>query len=257
MTIPAAAVIGRHELRVLRRDPGTIIFVLLMPLLLAALMQPMYQAALITDGPQHGNGADLAVPGMAVSFAAFGASYVGFAFLRDHGWNTWDRLRATPASTTQIITGKVAPAVALTAAQMMTLLLIAGPVFGFHVTGSWAGLTLIVLALAICLNALAVTVVAFTRTSQQFNAISGLIGLVLATLGGAFVPTTLMPDWAQTIAPVLPTHWAIQAMNDTVLHRAGLPDITGPLTALTTTAAALAVLAALRLHRQDSKTYWG
>lgn len=257
MTVRAGAAIGLHELRVLSRDPATVIFVLVMPLLLAALMQQMYRAALVADGIQGGNGAELAVPGMAVSFAAFGAGYVGFAFLRDHGWATWDRLRATPASSADIITGKVAPAVALTVAQMMTLLLAAGPLFDFRVTGSWVALTALVVALAVCLNALAVAVVAFTRTSQQFNAVTGLIGLILATLGGAFVPAAMMPDWAQTVAPALPTYWAIDGLHDIVLHGAALPGISRHLAALTAAAAALAVIAALRLRMQESKTYWG
>ena len=72
---------------------------------------------------------------MAVAFSAFGVGYAGFTFFRDHGWGTWDRLRATPARSVDIIVGKVVPTVVVTVVQMLLLFVLGGPLFGLEVTG--------------------------------------------------------------------------------------------------------------------------
>ena len=136
----ACLAVFRHELRVLRRDPSTAVFVIVMPLVLAALMQRLFKGTLVAQGVTGATGAEFAVPGMAVSFAAFGIGYAGFAFFRDHGWGTWERLRASQASSLDILVGKVAPAVGLSLLQMVVLFVLAVPLFGLGVTGSWPAL---------------------------------------------------------------------------------------------------------------------
>ncbi len=257
MSLRASGAIAHHELRVLRSDPSTVLFVLVMPLVLAALMQRLFKGVLVAQGVVGATGAEFAVPGMAVSFATFGAGYAGFAFFRDHGWGTWERLRASPASSVDILAGKVAPSVALSVVQMLALFVLAVPLFGLHISGSWAALIVVVLALALCLNAFGVAVTAVSKTSQQLNAIATAGGLVLATLGGAFVPPAAMPGWAQAVAPALPTYWAMRALREVVLERGGLVDVALPVVVLLGFTTLFAALAAARFRFEETKVYWG
>jgi len=257
MSLRASAAIARHELRVLRTDPATILFVIVMPLVLVALMQRLFQGVLTAEGVAGATGAEFAVPGMAVSFVAFNAGFAGLAFFRDHGWGTWDRLRATPASSADILVGKVAPSVALSVTQMIVLFGVAVPLFDFRVSGSWLALAMIVLALALCLNAFGVAITAVSRTSQRLNAISSAGGLVLATMGGAFVPVPAMPEWAQAVAPTLPTYWAMRGLRAVVLDGGGLGEIAVPVAALLGFTVLFAALAAARFRFDEAKAYWG
>ena len=166
-------------------------------------MQRLFKGTLVAQGVAGATGAEFAVPGMAVSFAAFGIGYADFAFFRDHGWGTWERLRASQATSLDILVGKVAPAVGLSLLQMVVPFVLAVPLFGLGVTGSWPALLLTVVALALCLNAFALVLTALSRTSQQLTVYASVGGLVLATLGGAFVPVEAMPGWAQACSPVL------------------------------------------------------
>src|SRR5437763_17171855 len=104
-----SAAVGRQELRVLRSDPTPVIVLVAMPLVLMAFIKPAFRSALVTSGHPQANGAEQAVPGMAVLFAFFLIGFVSFAFFRDHGWTTWDRLRASRARPAEIMIGKVAP----------------------------------------------------------------------------------------------------------------------------------------------------
>jgi ABC-2 type transport system permease protein len=257
MSLRASTAIARHELRVMKDDPSTAIFVIVMPLVFAALMQRLFQAPLEAEGVVGATGAEFAVPGMAVAFVAFGAGYAGFAFFRDHGWGTWDRLRATPASSLDIFAGKVAPAVGLSVVQMLFLFIVAVPLFDFRVSGSWLALVLVVIVLALCLNAFGVAVMALSRTMQQLNALGSAGGFALATLGGAFVPVSAMPGWAQAVAPAMPTYWAMEAFRDVVIESGGFVDVVLPVALMLGFTALFAGLAAAKFRFEESKVYYG
>lgn len=257
MSWRASAAIARHELRVLRTDPSTAVFLVVMPLGMVALTKGLFAGALAAEGVPGATGAEFAVPGMAVSFAAFGVGYAGFAFFRDHGWGTWDRLRATPAGSFDILAGKVVPSIGVTIAQIGLLLALGGPLFGLEVTGSWAALALLVVALALCLNAFGVAVTALARTSQQLNALGSLGGMALAMLGGSFVPYAAMPGWAQSIAPAMPTYWAMRGFRAVIVDGHGTSHVLLPCLVMLATAAAFAVVAAARFRFEDTKVYYG
>lgn len=257
MSWRASWAIARHDLRIMRTDPSTVVFLVIMPLGMVALMRELFAGALRSQGVSGATGAEFAVPGMAVSFAAFGVGYAGFAFFREHGWGTWERLRATPATPLTILVGKVLPAVLVTTAQIGLLLVLGGPLFGLEVTGSWWAAAVLVVALAACLNAFGLAVTAVARTSQQLNALGSLGGMVMAMLGGSMVPYEVMPGWAQTVAPAMPTYWGMQGLWDVILEGAGPGDVVVPVLAMLAFGAGFTVLAAARFRFEETKVYYG
>lgn len=108
----------RHEMKALTDDPGSLVFLLIMPLLMMGLMKPLFGLSLQAEGFVGANGAEQAVPGMAAMFVTFTGSFAGFTFFREHGWHTWDRLRASQATTPDIMVGKLAPTLIIAVVQM-------------------------------------------------------------------------------------------------------------------------------------------
>jgi ABC-2 type transport system permease protein len=257
MSFHASGSILRHELRVMLTDPGTVIFVILMPLLLVALTQELFAGALANAGFPGANGSEFAVPGMAVAFAAFGVGYAGFTFFRDHGWGTWDRLRASPASAVDIMVGKVTPTVLVTVVQLGLLFLLGGPLFGLSISGSVVALAVLIVVLALCLSAFGMLITALSRTMNQLNAIGSIGGVAMAMLGGAWVPVDVMPGWAQAVAPILPTYWAMQGFEDVILEGAGLAQVVVPVVIIAAFGVLFAALAAWKFRFEDSKVYYG
>jgi ABC-2 type transport system permease protein len=253
----ASASIIRHEFRVMMTDPGTIIFLIVMPLLMVALMRRLFVGPLAAAGFPGSNGSEFAVPGMAVGFAAFGIGYAGFTFFRDHGWGTWDRLRATPATSADLIAGKVVPTVAVTILQLGLLFLLGGPLFDFHITGSATAIAVLIVVLALSLSAFGMAVTAVSRTMNQLNAFATVGGFAMAMLGGAFVPVSATPGWAQVIAPVLPTYWAMKGFRSVVLEGGGVGDIVVPVLMLVGFGVLFTVLAAAKFRFEDTKAYYG
>ena len=257
MSLRHSSAILRHELRVMWSDPSTVIFVVVMPLIMVALMKELFATALRAEGFTDANGSEFAVPAMAVGFAAFGVGYSGFTFFRDHGWGTWDRLRATPASSVDIIVGKVLPTVGVTFVQLGLLFLLGGPLFGLTVRGSWLALGLLVAAVALSLSAFGMLVTAVARTMNQLNAVGSVGGMAMAMLGGAWVPVSTMPGWAQAVAPALPTYWAMQGFRDVILHGAGVAHVLRPTLVMLGFAALFTLIAATKFRFEDTKVYFG
>jgi ABC-2 type transport system permease protein len=257
VSLRASTAIIRHEFRVMWTDPSTVIFVVVMPLFMAALMKDLFATALSAEGFVGANGSEFAVPGMAVGFAAFGSSYAGFTFFRDHGWGTWERLRATAATSVDLIVGKVVPTVAVSIVQLGLLFALGGPLFGLKITGSILALVLVIVVLGLALSAFGMMVTATVRTMAQLNAIGSVGAFAMAMLGGAWVPASSMPGWGRALAPAMPTYWAMEAFQDIILDHGGLSEVIKPILVLTGFGVLFTLVAAARFRFEESKDYYG
>jgi ABC-2 type transport system permease protein len=251
-----AAAVARQELRVLRQDPAPLTLLVFMPLLLIAFMQDAFRPVLVEEGFAGATGAEQAVPGMSVMFAFFLVGHVGFSFYREHGWATWERLRATAAPPAAIMAGKVVVPVFVCLLQLGVLFAVGVLAFGLVIAGSLAGLALVAVAFAWSLVTLGVCVVALTRSIMQMNALSNLGAIVLAGLGGALMPLASLPSWAQAIGPGVPSYWAMRGFQDAILTESTLGDALLPAAVLLGFAGLFGALALVRFRFEETKTSW-
>jgi len=220
--------IARLELRILSRDPLPIVLLFALPLAVVAFLRPALALALFTEGHVAANGSEQAIPGVVVTFSFFVVGFVGLAFYREHGWGTWWRLKATAASPAEIVAGKVLPILGISAVQAAFLFLAGTFAFGFRPRGPAIALAPVCAALVVCSVALGLAVAAVSRTLQQVNIVANLGTVVLAGLGGALVPLSLLPGWAQRLAPVFPSYWAMRGFRSVVLDGGGLTSVALP-----------------------------
>ena len=245
----------RHELKALTDDPGSLVFLLIMPLLMMGLMKPLFGLSLQAEGFLGANGAEQAVPGMAAMFVTFTGSFAGFTFFREHGWHTWDRLRASQATTPDIMFGKLAPTMIVAVAQMFALFALGVVLFDLTITGSFLGLSLIVVAFSLAMLSFGMAITSLSRTSLQLNTYVNLAGIVFAGVGGALVPITVLPGWVQNAARLTPTYWAMDGFLEVILEGAGVADVVFPTLILLAFTGAFTALTAARFRFEESKVY--
>ncbi len=223
------------------------------PLVTMAFLKPAFRPALVQAGHPHANGAEQVVPGQATLSAFFVVSLVTFAFFAEHWWGTWDRLRASQATSLEIVLGKAIPRVAVGIAQFVVILAAGVVVFDLHIRGDALALAPLVVTFLVCLVLLGVAVTALCRTAQQANAF-GIVGMVLfGAIGGALVPFSVLPGWARTIAPVTPTYWAMRGFRSVILDGQGLSGVTTPILVLGAMAVAFVVVALWRFRFDQPK----
>jgi ABC-2 type transport system permease protein len=250
------AVILGHEWRLATRDPVPAMVLVLFPIITMAFLKPAFRAALVQGGFPHANGAEQVVPGQAVVSAFFIVSLTTFAFFSEYGWMTWDRLRASPATSMEIVLGKSIPRVAMVVAQFVVVLAIGVLLFNLNIRGNPLALIPLVLMFSISLVLLGVAVTAVCRTMQQANAFA-YVGMVLfGAIGGALVPFNVLPHWAQTVAPATPTYWAMRGFESVILDGRGLSAMAAPVGALAAMTLLFTLVALRRLRFAEMKTGW-
>ncbi len=250
------SVIVANELRLSARDPLPLMVLIVFPMIDMAFLKPAFRAALVQTGHLHANGAEQVVPGQAVMSAFFVVSLTTFAFFSEFGWLTWDRLRASAATSAEIVLGKAVPRVAMVLAQFVLVLAAGVVVYDLHVRGNALTLVPLVVVFSICLVLLGVAVTAICRTAQQANSFA-YVGMVLfGAIGGALVPIDVLPHWARTVAPITPTYWAMRGFRSVILDGAGLGAMAMPVAVLGGMTALFALIAMRRLRLDETKVSW-
>lgn len=256
MSWRCSGAITRQDLRILRSDPVFLVIMIDMPLLIMAFVKPAFRAALIDSGVRHANGAEQVVPGVATLFAFFMMGNLGFAVFREHGWNTWERLRASRAKPAEIMAGKTVTPLLSLGLQLSVLFVVGGLAFGLEVRGSHLALALVAASLAVCLVSLGFLLLSICRTVMQLNAVTNLGTLVLAGLGGAIAPITALPGWARAMAPAVPSYWAMRGFRSVILDTGGLGAVALPVFVLLAFSAGFAPIAGIRFRFEETKISW-
>ncbi len=252
----AALAVTRLQLRILRRDPWFLVIMFGMPLAIMPLMRETMGLSLVASGFGGADGVEQAVPGQMVLFGFFVAGSTAFSLFREHGWKTWDRLRASPATPHALLAGFGVPWVVIHVAFQSALLLSGAAFFGLRLKGSFVALALMVVAFAFCVVSLVLLAAATLRTVNQVNALVNLGAMVLGGLGGALVPVEQLPGWAEAIAPATPQYWTMEGHRAVFLDNGGVSDVMTSVLVLAGIGVVAAALAAVRFRVDETKEFF-
>jgi ABC-2 type transport system permease protein len=202
------AVLVRHNLLLMRREPGPLLSRMILPIAFLTLLRPLYLAA--WHGGATGN--QQAVIATLVTFSLLALSISGSAILTERLGRTWDRLRATSLSPLSILAGKAIPAYAVLLAQQLFITGFAMACFGLRVAHP---VLLIAVLLTwsctlLCLGALLGVLV---RSVGALSASYDIGGMLLSSLGGALVPLAFLPHWVRSVAAASPGYWVARSMR--------------------------------------------
>ena len=145
------------------------------------------------------------------------------AYERENG--TLRRMAATPTSRSTYFLGTISGQVLTAGVQIALLLGFGGLVMGLDWGDSPLGLALMLASFTLAGAAMGTALGAFTRSTGQARSMSILGGMVMALLGGAWVPMEVFPAGVQTAVKLLPTTWAMQGLLDVVIRGGGVQDV--------------------------------
>ncbi|MGB4778066.1 ABC transporter permease [Microbacterium sp.] len=254
MSLPRSVAIARTNLLLQLRDPAVHLLMVAIPLVLIPFMLPGAQAQLRAQGYAHATGAEQVVPGFAVLFAFLSTQQVITLFFREYAWGTWDRLRASAASTADIVVGKVGVAYLIQAVQLAAVVGLGALLYDYRPTGSVWALALVLATFSAVLACFGVMIVALVSSMNLAMSIVNLVGMLMAGLGGALAPVSGFPDWARAAAHVSPAYWALDAVQRISLETAGVAEVLPAIGVLVVFAIGFATVAAVRFRADSEKT---
>jgi ABC-2 type transport system permease protein len=180
--------------------------------------------ARVWDGPR--NPFDITFPqgviwGLIGCMMTFGISLVTE---RTHG--TLVRLRMAPLTRAQILGGK---ALSCFTSILIVELMLLGVALLFGVRPvSYPMLALAGLSAAICFVGFMMLVASMGKTEQTASGAAWAILMPLSMIGGAMVPTFIMPSWIQSISFISPIRWAMLAIEGGVWRNFSVSEMALP-----------------------------
>jgi len=224
-----------RELRPVRRDPFSLIFSLVQPLVFLGLFGPLLIG-------QSGVPADETlrwfVPGILVMIVLFGTGATGSNLQYEMMTGSHERTLVAPLARSSLLIGRALKEVAPIIVQALLIVLIVWP-FGFaaHPAGLVIGLALLAV-FGIGLGSLSYSLALATKEREWlFWGVQQTLIFPLLILSGVLLPLDEGPAWMQAVATVNPVNWIVQA------ERALLAGELGDMTVLWGWIAALALAA--------------
>ena len=171
------------------------------------------------------------------------------ALTRERERGTYENLLAMPATSLEIMIGKIAPNILVGAVQSTIILVMARFVFHVPMIGS-----LLLLAGGLALYVIANLAVGYTFSTiaqNQLQAMQMTVFFLLPTilLSGFAFPFMGMPGWARVIGEILPATHFLRIVRGILLKNNGLPEILPELWPLALFVLAAGTIALLRFRK--------
>ena len=158
--------------------------------------------------------------------------------VKEKSQGTFVRLRTNPVSYLTVLGGKTMIYLAVCLIQFGLMLGIGVYLFpslglpGLAVTGKIPLLFLVALFAGLAAIGLGLLLGTVARTQEQSAPFGATFVVILAALGGVWVPVFIMPKFMQTLSNLSPMNWGLNAFYDVFLRDAGILDLIPELTLL-------------------------
>jgi ABC transporter DrrB family efflux protein len=203
-----SVLIADRNLRVLRKNPGRMIYPLVQPLVLLVMFVSVFGNLAISGraGGASGTYREFLIPGIIIENATLTAPTTGLALLRDSSSGLADRFRSLPMSRAAVLAGRLASDAIVFAVQAVLLLALA-TLLGFHVRHGLAGLaaiTAVTVAFGVGFAVLSAWLALLINDPETAERVLFFPAIVLAFVSSAFAPVTDLAGWMQPVARISP-----------------------------------------------------
>jgi ABC transporter DrrB family efflux protein len=198
--------IAGRQLRVLRMNPGRLVYPLVQPLVLLVLFVSVLGDLAITRLPGGGTYREFLIPGIIIQNAALTAPATGLALLRDADSGLADRFRSLPMSRAAVLLGRLASDAVIFALQAV-LLLGAATLLGFRVGTGLAGLVgvvVVTVAFGLSIAATSAWLALLIKDAETAERVLFFPAIAIAFVSSAFAPVAELAGWMQPIARANP-----------------------------------------------------
>lgn len=238
-----------RELQPMLRDPFTLIFSLVQPLVFLGLFGPLLIGQ---SGRPAGETLAWFVPGILVMIVLFGTGATGSNLQYEMMTGSHERTLVAPLARSSLLVGRALKEVAPIIVQSVLVAAIAWP-FGFALNGPGLVIGLALLAVfGVGLGSLSYALALATKDREWlFWGVQQTLIFPLMILSGMLLPLDAGPGWMRVVAAFNPVNWVVQAERALLAGDIGNQNVLwGWIAALALAAVGLAV--GIRAIRRSS-----
>lgn len=201
-----------REILVTLRDPFTLIFSLLQPLVFLGLFGPLLDGMLGAGSIEGESALQWFLPGVLVMIAIFGTGMVGGNLLYELMTGAYERILATPLDRSSILVGRALKEFAPLVVQALLITAVAIP-FGLSFYPAHVLVGLLILGVfGIGLGSLSYALgLASKNREWVFWGVQQSLIFPLLLLAGMMLPLEAGPEWMQTVSKFNPLTYIVDA----------------------------------------------
>ncbi|MBS0349811.1 MAG: ABC transporter permease [Proteobacteria bacterium] len=142
-----------------------------------------------------------------------------------------DRLSIAPVSLHTVIWGKIFAYTCVNILQLALMLLVGMfimPLFGFpklEVISHIDAIIVVGLVASLAATGFGMLIGSLVKTSEQASVIGPFIIVILAAIGGIFVPEYMLPSGLKNVTQFSPMYWALQSFIQIFVRDSGIIDL--------------------------------
>lgn len=201
----------RETLTILR-DPFSLIFSLVQPLVFLGLFGPLLSGVAGDGGLGFGTTLQFFLPGVVVMITMFGTSMTGANLQFEIMTGAFERILATPLRRQALLIGRALKELTPLVVQALVITLIAVP-FGFDLYPAHIVVGLLILGVfGVGVGALSYALAIATRKNEwAFWAVQQSLLFPLLILSGMMLPLETGPEWMQVLSKFNPLTYIVDA----------------------------------------------
>jgi ABC-2 type transport system permease protein len=150
---------------------------------------------------------------------------ISIAVVREKEIGTIEQVMVTPITKIEFIVGKTVPYAIIGFILMTFMLLLAIPIFGIHVRGSWLLLYALTGVYLVANLSVALLISTTATTQQQALLTTFFVMLPSVLLSGFIFPIHNMPEPIQIASMLIPLRWYLEILRGIIMKGAGLNAI--------------------------------
>jgi ABC-2 type transport system permease protein len=171
------------------------------------------------------------VPGMGSMFVMFTVFGAMTALIVERKEWTLQRLASMPITKVQLLGGKILARFSLGLIQFLVVFAV-GMAIGMPLGESPLGLVLTAVTFTMAVTALSFALGSRLDNEQQASGFGLLLSMILAPLGGAWWPLTIVPEFMRVAGHISPIAWSMDAFTSLIFEGGGVSTILLPLAVL-------------------------
>ena len=202
--------IMKLELKKNVQDRGMIFWTLVLPLLFTVLFISVF-----TSGLNEAESRPVIltiVPGYTVMFVFFIMITMTESLIKDQNNGLVARIASTPLSRNLYLLGKWIPYMYIVFIQIVILLLFGKLVYNVPLEQLF-NIIVLALVLTFMVTGVGLALAILVKTTNMGIALTQVLALGGAVLGGLWMPVDMMPDFIQTISRFTPQYWGHQGLQ--------------------------------------------
>ena len=189
------------------------------------------------------------VGGWAMMFLLFSLTAAATSLFDEKKAGIYQRLLSAPVRRTHILWSKYLFGILLGLIQLSTLFVTGRILFGIDITSNFGNLFLICLAASTACVAFGMLLAAVAPTSAAASGLGTFLILTMSAIGGAWFPTSFMPEFIQHLSKLTIVYWSIEGFIQVLWANCTMLELLPTLAVLFGIAALVNVFSVWRFKR--------